>query len=298
MTYSLVGIGELLWDIFPTGKELGGAPANFAYHASALGGEGLIVSCVGSDSLGDEMLERLDALSLSRQYVASDTEHPTGTVSVKVEAEGKPSFAIQENVAWDFIPKSQQLMELGKSINAVIFGTLAQRSEVSRATIQAFVSQVPSNVLRIFDINLRQKFYSKEVIEWSLEACNVLKVNEEELQVLARLLSMEGDEPQLLCELSRRFNLELTTITKGAGGSRLYSQEQISVHDGYKTEVVDAVGSGDAFTAALALGMLAGSDLRTINDYANRVASFVCSKRGATPPLPEDLKITRWLNSI
>ena len=297
MTYSVVGIGELLWDIFPTGKELGGAPANFAYHASALGGEGLIVSCVGSDRLGDEMLEQLGNLSLDCKYVASDLEHPTGTSSVKVGAEGNPSFTIQENVAWDFIPKSQQLMELSKGINAVTFGTLAQRSEVSRATIRAFIRKIPSSVLCIFDINLRQAFYSREVIEWSLQACDVLKLNEEELQVLARLLSMEGDELQLLCEISGRFNLELIALTKGAGGSLMYSQERIYTHEGYKTEVVDTVGSGDAFTAALALGMLSGSDLRAINDYANSVASFVCSKRGATPPLPDDSKITRWLNS-
>ncbi len=298
MTYSLVGIGELLWDIFPTGKELGGAPANFAYHASALGGEGLIVSCVGSDHLGDEMLERLGTLFLSRKYVARELEHPTGTVSVNVGAGGNPSFTVQENVAWDFIPKSQQLMELGKRVNAVAFGTMAQRSEVSRATIQTFVSQIPSSVLRIFDINLRQTFYSREVIEWSLEACDVLKLNEEELQVLARLLSIEGDETQLLYDISRRFNLKLVALTKGAKGSVLYSHERFFVHEGYKTEVVDTVGSGDAFTAALALGMLGGQNLRTINDYANRVASFVCSKRGATPPLPEDLKITRWLSSV
>ncbi len=298
MTYSLVGIGELLWDIFPTGKELGGAPANFAYHASALGGEGLIVSCVGSDYLGHEILGRLNTLSLSCKYVASDVKHPTGTVSINVGVEGKPSYTIQENVAWDFIPKTQQLMELDKRSNAIAFGTLAQRSEVSRDTIRAFVSQAPLSVLRVFDLNLRQVFYSREVIEWSLERCNVLKVNEEELQVLACLLSMEGDELQLLCDLSRRFNLELVALTKGARGSLLYSQGQISVHEGYKTEVVDTVGSGDAFTAALALGMLAGIDLRTINDYANRVASFICSRRGATPPLPEDLKIRQWLNSV
>jgi len=292
MTYSLVGIGELLWGIFPTGKGLGGAPANFVYHASALGGEGLIVSCVGSDRLGDEMLERLGTLSLDYKYVASDLEHPTGTSSIKVGAEGNPSFTIQENVAWDFIPKSQQLIELSKGINAVTFGTLAQRSEVSRATIRAFIRKIPSSVLCIFDINLRQAFYSREVIEWSLEACNVLKLNEEELQVLAHLLSLESDELRLLHDLSRRFNLELIALTKGAGGSLMYSQERIYTHEGYKTEVVDTVGSGDAFTAALALGMLSGSDLRTINDYANRVASFVCSKRGATPPVTDDLKIT------
>lgn len=298
MTYSLVGIGELLWDIFPTGKELGGAPANFAYQASALGGEGLIVSGVGSDRLGDEMLERLEALSLSRHYVVSDAEHPTGTVSVKVGAKGKPSFAIQGNVAWDFIPKTKELIELGQRADAVTFGTLAQRSAVSRATIQAFISQIPSSVLRIFDINLRQRFYSKEIIQWSLKACNILKVNDQELLVLAHLLSMEGDERQLLGELSRRFNLELIAITKGVRGSLLYAHGQISVHDGYKTKVVDTVGGGDAFTAALTLGMLTGSDLGTINNYANRVASFVCSKRGATPLLPDDLRITRWLNGI
>ncbi|MBI3931686.1 MAG: carbohydrate kinase [Chloroflexi bacterium] len=297
MTYSLAGIGELLWDIFPSGKELGGAPANFAYQATALGGEGLIVSCVGSDNPGDEILARLEALSLSRQYVARDRAHPTGTVSIKVGAAGNPSFTIQENVAWDFIPQSQPLMELGKSINAVTFGTLAQRSEVSRATIRAFIRKIPSSVLCIFDINLRQAFYSREIIEWSLEACHVLKLNTEELPVLARLLSMEGDERRLLSALSRRFHLKLVALTMGAGGSLLYSQERIYAHDGYKTDVVDTVGSGDAFTAALALGMLSGSDLATINDYANRVASFVCSKRGATPPLPDDLKITRWLNS-
>jgi fructokinase len=244
------------------------------------------------------MLERLGTLSLGCKYVARDLEHPTGTVSVNVGAGGNPSFTIQENVAWDFIPKSQQLMELGKGINAVTFGTLGQRSEVSRATIRAFIRKIPSSVLCIFDINLRQTFYSREVIEWSLEACNVLKVNEEELQVLARLLSMKGDEQRLLCELSGRFNLKLIALTKGAGGSLLYSQGRIYVHEGYETEVVDTVGSGDAFTAALTLGMLSGSDLRTINDYANRVASFVCSKRGATPPLPDDLKITPWLSSI
>ena len=298
MTYSLVGIGELLWDIFPTGKELGGAPTNFAYYATALGEEGLIVSCVGSDHLGDEILERLGTLSLSGQYVARDPEHPTGTVSVNVGDEGEPSYTIQENVAWDFIPKTQQLMELGKRIDAVAFGTLGQRSELSRATIRAFVSQVPSSVLRIFDLNLRQAFYSREVIEWSLEVCDVLKLNEEELQVLAHLLSMEGDELRLLHDLSRRFNLELAALTKGARGSLLCSQGQISVHEGYKTEVVDTVGSGDAFTATLALGILASHDFETTNDYANRVASLVCSKQGAMPPLPEDLRITRWLNSL
>jgi len=204
---------------------------------------------------------------------------------------------VKENVAWDFIPQNRRLIELGKRCRAITFGTLAQRSEVSRATIRAFISQAHPNVPRIFDPNLRQAFYSTEVIEWSLEACNVLKLNEEELQVLAHLLSMEGDELQLLDHLNRSFNLGLTALTKGEGGSLLYSRERMSIHKGYKTGVVDTVGSGDAFTAALALGIVSGSNLDAINDYANRVASVVCSKRGATPPLPKDLKTTRWLKS-
>ncbi len=296
MVYSLVGIGEVLWDVFPAGKELGGAPANFAYHASALGGEGLIVSCVGYDPPGDEILQRLKALSLGSQYVSRDMEYPTGTVSVKVDAEGKPSYTIQENVAWDFIPKTWQLTELARSSHAITFGTLAQRSMVSRDTIRTFIKQAPTSTLLIFDINLRQAFYSREVIEWSLEACNVLKLNEEELKVLSSVLSIEGDELQILRHLSSRFNLRLIAVTKGAIGSLLYSDGEASTHKGYQTRVVDTVGSGDAFTAALAMGMLAGLDLNTLNDYANRVASYVCSKQGATPRLPDDFKISRLQN--
>jgi fructokinase len=289
MTYSAVGIGELLWDIFPSGKELGGAPANFAYHFNALGREGLIVSCLGSDSLGDEILKRLETLSLTRKYIAIDTEHPTGTVSVDVGVEGEPSFTIHENVAWDFIPHSRPLTELGTNIDAISFGTLAQRSEVSRATIQALIKQVPRRTLRLFDINLRQSFYSREVIEWSLQACNILKLNESELQVLSRLLQVQGNEMTLLHDLSRRFSLELIALTKGAMGSLLYTQGKVSVHNGFKTDVVDTVGSGDAFTAALLLGILSDIDIDKINDYANRLASYVCSQQGATPRLPEDL---------
>ena len=289
MSYSAVGIGELLWDIFPNGKELGGAPANFAYHFSALGGEGLIVSCLGVDSPGDEILKRLETLSLTSRYIAIDAGHPTGTVTVDVGVEGEPSFTIHENVAWDFIPYSPLLTELGTNIDAISFGTLAQRSEVSRATIQALIKQLPRSTLRLFDINLRQTFYSREVIEWSLEACNILKLNESELQVLSRLLQMQGDEMTLLNDLSRRFNLEIIALTRGAKGSILFNRGTVSVHDGIKTDVVDTVGSGDAFAAALLSGILSGIELDTINGYANRLASYICSQQGATPRLPDDL---------
>jgi len=288
MTYSAVGIGELLWDIFPDGRELGGAPANFAYHFNALGGEGLIVSCLGPDRSGDEILKRLDTLSLTRKYITVDAEHLTGTVAINIGVEGEPSFTIHGNAAWDYIPHSQLLMELGENVDAISFGTLAQRSEVSRDTIRAFIKTLPRNTLRLFDINLRQEFYSKEVIEWSLKACNILKLNESELQVLSHLFQMQGNEITLLNDFSGRFNLEIIALTKGARGSIIYDQNTISTHNGFKTVVVDSVGSGDAFTAALLLGILSGIDLNTINTYANRLASYVCSQHGATPQLPDD----------
>ncbi|MFC1921282.1 carbohydrate kinase [Chloroflexota bacterium] len=291
MTYSVVGIGELLWDVFPSGKVPGGAPANFAYHFNVLGGEGLIVSSLGSDSMGDEILKFLDTQSLTPKYITIDAEHPTGTVTVDVGVEGEPSFTIHENVAWDFIPHSQLLTELGANIDAICFGTLAQRSEVSRSTIKTFIEQAPRRTLRLFDINLRKAFYTREVIEWSLEACNILKLNESELQVLSHLFQMQGDEITLLYDLSGRFNLEFIALTKGAMGSTIYNQKKVFVHDGFKTDVVDTVGSGDAFTAALLSGILSDIDLDTINDYANRLASYVCSKRGATPPIPVELQI-------
>ena len=287
----IVGIGELLWDMLPEGKEMGGAPANFAYHACSLGGEGAVVSSIGADDYGRQILDRLGALSLSREYISIDRTHPTGTVEVTVDARGKPSYIIRENVAWDFIPNTPQLMELAKKADAVCFGTLAQRSAVSRATIQAFLKRTPQKALRIFDINLRQSFYSKELIESSLDLANVLKLNDEELAVIASLLSLSGDESTLLAEIAGKHRLYMVALTRGDKGSILYSDGQISIHPGYKVEVVDTVGAGDAFTASLALSVLSGQDLDAINDHANRVAAFVCSKHGATPQLPDELRV-------
>ncbi|MFA4835589.1 MAG: carbohydrate kinase, partial [Dehalococcoidia bacterium] len=272
-------------------KEMGGAPANFAYHACALGGEGVVISSIGADDYGRQIFDRLGALSLSREYVSIDGTHPTGTVEVTVDARGKPSYIIRENVAWDFIPNTPQLMELAKKADAVCFGTLAQRSAVSRATIQAFLKRTPQKVLRIFDINLRQSFYSKELIESSLDLANVLKLNDEELAVIASLLSLSGDESTLLAEIAGKHRLYMVALTRGDKGSILYSDGQISIHPGYKVEVVDTVGAGDAFTASLALSVLSGQDLDAINDHANRVAAFVCSKHGATPRLPDELRV-------
>lgn len=295
MKPTLVGIGEILWDIFEVGKRLGGAPANFAYHAQALGGNGVVASCIGADPLGDALLSRLRELSLATTSIAVDEEHPTGAVTVEVDARGKPTYTINEEVAWDFIPLTQNLMELAERADAVCFGSLAQRSPVSRNTIQAFLDESRPDALRIFDINLRPPFYSPEVIETSLQQANVLKLNDEELPIVAQLLGIQGGEEALLRSLAKRYNLRLIALTKGGEGSILYSEGQTSRQAAFpirKVEGADTVGAGDSFTAALAVGLLAGGSLDSINSHANRVAAHVCSQPGATPALPDELRLS------
>jgi len=288
--YRIAGIGELLWDLFPTGREMGGAPANFAYHVQSLGGEGIPVSSVGDDEPGAAILKRCRSLSLDTQYITRDKEHPTGTTSVTIDAQGKPSYNIHENVAWDFIRRTASLSRLAGRVDAVCFGGLGQRAEVSRDTIRWFVRKARKQALCIFDVTLRQSFYSREMIESSLRIAHVLKLSEEELETLAGLFSLEGDETAMIKQLSNKYNFRLVAYTRGERGSILYSRGEISEHPGYRVKVVDTVGAGDSFTAALALGMLTGKQLDAVNDAANRVASFVCSQQGATPVLPEELR--------
>jgi fructokinase len=290
MKYRIAGIGEILWDMLPGGAEIGGAPANFAYHVQALGGEGIVVSSIGDDELGKAILERFNALSLSTRYISMDNKHPTGTVSVNVDTAGKPFYTIHENVAWDYIPRTPSLTELAGTLDAVCFGSLGQRSEVSRDTIQWFMHNVSPETLRIFDVTIRQSFYSWETIEASLKLAHVLKLSEEELQKLAEFMALDGHELAIVEEIAARYDLRLVAFTRGENGSLLYAKGAISEHPGYKTEVMDTVGAGDSFTAVLVLGMLMGKELDAINDAANRVASFVCSRRGATPELPDELR--------
>jgi fructokinase len=285
----VIGLGEVLWDLLPGGKKFGGAPANFAYHARALGAEAYVVSCVGDDDLGDEILRQLDALGLNREYIAVDAEHPTGTVSVKLDACGKPTYVIHENVAWDFIPSRPELFGLAQRADAVCFGSLAQRSAVSRVTIRDFVTATRDDCLRIFDINLRQHYFNLDTIAASLEWATVLKLNDEELPVVAQKLSIPGAEKEILGTLCRRFNLDLIALTMGGEGALLFTPEASSVQPGLPVEIADTVGAGDAFTAALALGLLKGRDLDTINRHANCIARYVCSQPGATPPMPREL---------
>lgn len=287
---SVVGIGEILWDMLPDGKQLGGAPTNFAYHVNALGSQGIVISCVGDDELGNEMMEQVKNNALIRDYITVEKTKPTSTVSIEIDAQGQPSYQIHQNVAWDWIPKTPTLMALVPQIHAVCFGSLAQRSTVSRNAIQTFLMATSFKTVRIFDINLRQSFYSKEIIDSSLQLANVFKMNEEELPIVAQLLGFAEDESTALEILTNRYQLHLIAITKGGKGSILYSKGQCSVHAGYPIEVKDTVGAGDAFTAALAVGILKKHKLERINDNANRLAAYVCSQAGAIPPLPNELR--------
>jgi fructokinase len=282
----LVGLGEALWDLLPGGKQLGGAPCNFAYHAKALGGVGIPVSAVGEDELGREILARVKAAGMTTDFIHVDGAHPTGTVEVEVDADGAPTFIIRNHVAWDFIPWTPATRDLARRADAVCFGTLGQREARSRETIQGFVDATAPKALRIFDINLRQRFYSAELIEASLRRSNVLKLNDQELPVVAELLKLRASalNPQaVVAELAERFGLRLVALTRGAAGSLLFAEGAVSLHPGVRVQVADSVGAGDAFTAALALGLLQGRGLESIARFANQVAAFVCSREGATP---------------
>jgi fructokinase len=286
----VVGMGEVLWDMLPGGKKMGGAPANFAYHARAIGADSYAISCVGDDPLGQELLDRFVQLGLSRRYVAVDRHHPTGTVDVHLDADGKPYFVIHEEVAWDYMPPNPLFHEVIDVADAVCFGSLAQRSPVSRATIGELLGAVPDTCYCIFDVNLRQRFYSRDVIFCGLKAADVLKLNDDELPVIAELLKLPGqDDDAWMSALLSGFDLELLVLTRGSHGSVLLGPTGRSEHDGFPAEVADTVGAGDAFTATVAMGLLRGLELDAINEHANRVASFVCGQSGATPELPDEL---------
>jgi len=287
----IVGLGEILWDLLPAGKQLGGAPANFAYHATALGARGAVVSRVGNDALGQDVLDRLDALGLDRSAVSLDAEHPTGTVDVRLDPAGVPTYVIHENVAWDFLPASGVARALCASAAAVCYGTLASRSLISAESIHELLGATPPGCLRVFDVNLRQSYYSEAVVRRLLELSNVVKLNDGELPVIADMLRLDGSDPvQTLLE---RHQLRAVALTRGPSGSRLYTPDRVCDRSGVAGPVADTVGAGDAFTAALVLGLLDGRDPARINAFANRFAAHVCSQPGATPPIPDALRAAR-----
>lgn len=284
--FKVAGLGEVLWDLLPTGKQLGGAPTNFAYMTSLLGDEGIVTSRVGRDPLGQEIVETATRLGLGIQDVQFDEIHPTGTVNVTVDDAGQPRFTITESVAWDFLEWTPAWKELAGQTDVVCFGSLAQRSSTSRETIGHFLRALPENALRIFDVNLRQKFFSAEVLAESCHSANVVKLNHEELPVVAGLLGLTyGNEETCARRLLDRFGLRLICITRGGGGSFLANSSEVSTHPGYKIKVADTVGAGDAFTACLAHHYLRGASLAEINEQANQFAAWVASQPGGTPSL-------------
>jgi fructokinase len=292
MNFNVVGVGEVLWDLLLTGPQLGGAPANFAYHAHELGAQTQVITRVGHDDYGHEIIRRFHEMGLRDATVQIDETAPTGTAKVALSGDGLAHFTIQENVAWDYLALTPKALAVAREADAICFGSLAQRCEPSRSTIQQLVAAAPADALRVFDINLRQQFYSRGLIEQSLQLANVLKLNDDELPTLADMFSLTVSterqiEHQIEC-LAQTFSLRLVALTRGANGSLLYQKDEGRWSDcpSCPVQVVDTVGAGDSFTAALVLGLLRKMDLDEINTLANEVARYVCSHAGATPSLP------------
>ncbi len=286
----VVGIGEVLFDVLPTGRKLGGAPGNFAYHVTEQGLKGLAVSAIGADELGDEAAAILKEKGLAADL--SRVPFPTGTVQVTLDEKGVPAYEIKTGVAWDYIPWTEELRGIAGRCAAVCWGTLAQRSEVSRATIGAFLDAVGSECLKIFDINLRQAFYTKEIIEASLRRADILKINDEELEVVGRMMGREGQSAEDVCDwLRAEFGLRMVVLTCGAKGSVVMGAEGVSRLATPKVEVVDTVGAGDSFTATFCAGLLKGLTMGEAHARAVKVSAYVCTQSGAMCKLPEELRI-------
>ena len=286
--FTVVGLGELLWDILPQGKQLGGAPANFAYMTALLGDRGIVASRVGNDRLGQEAIWHLKSSGLNTSHVQTDGEHATGSVLVKLDLKGQAEYKFCEDVAWDHLAWTTDWQELAIMTDAVCFGSLAQRSETSRLTIRNFLQSVRADAARIFDVNLRQGFYSAEVLRVALLHANIMKVNDEELP---RIMEMFGekidDEKKAACLLAREFGLKLVCVTRGQRGSLLVCGESIDEHRGFTVKVADTVGAGDAFTAALVHHWLRKTPLPEMNVAANRLGAWVASQEGAMPVADE-----------
>ena len=275
----IIGIGELLWDVLPTGKKAGGAPVNFAYHASRFGGEAYAISAVGNDPLGAEIIEEIDRIGIG--YVIERVDYPTGTVIVELR-DGIPNYTIIEGVAWDHIPLTEEMKQLAERADAVCFGTLAQRSEESRITIQRLLSHVPEEALRVYDINLRQHYYTRELIVASLRHCNVFKINDEELELLRGLFDLEGDTMHDFCRrFVKLYNLRYLILTAGANYSAVFTIDEESFIDTPRVEVVDTVGAGDSFTGAFIASILTGHPLAEAHRIAVDHAAYVCTQAGA-----------------
>jgi hypothetical protein len=279
----IVGIGEILWDMLPEGKQLGGAPANFAFHASQAGMHGIVLSAIGFDSLGAETYDMLVKLDLDNILIDSDL--PTSTVNVTIDANGIPHYEITENVAWDELAFVRSFKEIAEEASAACFGTLAQRSKMSHDAIHAFLRAMPDGSLKVFDINLRQNYYSKDIIEESLRIANVLKLNDEEIETLTPMLNLGDDGYEARCrQIIDSYNLKLVVLTCGANGSYVFAADgESSFLPTPKVKVVDTVGAGDSFTATFVASLVKGENIAEAHKKAVDVAAFVCTKHGAMP---------------
>lgn len=285
----IVGLGEILWDVLPEGKKLGGAPANFAYHASQFGMNGLAVSAIGRDSLGDEILDQLSGKNL--HYQLEKVEFPTGTVQVTLDKNGIPNYDICQGVAYDNIPWTPDMEAIAKETQAVCFGTLAQRDAVSRSTILQFLDAMPVDSVKIYDINLRQHWYSKEIIEDSLQRSTILKINDEELVVVREMMGQQALDTVEFCRyLLDTYALKLVILTCGVEGSYVVTANECLFQGTPKVEVADTVGAGDSFTSAFCVAYLKQLPLAQAHKLAVDVSAYVCTQSGAMPELPAELK--------
>ena len=287
----IVGLGEALWDVLPEGKKLGGAPANFAYHVGQFGLDTVAISALGDDALGDETIEALKDRKLN--YLMPRVPYPTGTVQVTLTGDGIPSYEIKENVAWDNIPYTPEMENIAKQACAVCFGSLAQRNEVSRENIRKFLDATPIDCLKICDINLRQQFYTKDILEDSFCICNILKINDEELITVARMFGYNSLDMRRTCQkIVQDYHLKMLVLTCGTNGSYVFTDDGLtSFQDTPKVEVADTVGAGDSFTGSFCASIIKGKTVQEAHKTAVQVSAFVCTQNGAMPTIPADLKI-------
>lgn len=289
MKPKVVGIGELLWDVLPAGPRMGGAPANFACHASALGAEAVVISRVGADESGERLVSLLVERGVSTEGITRDPDHPTGTVNVTIGGNGQPVYEIVPDVAWDHIAMTPAIQHIVRHADAVCFGTLGQRGPVSRNAIRGLLESTPAPAIKVFDVNLRQKFFDKSTLETSLALAGVCKLSDEELPVVSSLLGIQGDVRAQLEQLLSRYGLKLVVYTRGAEGSVLASGTEWVEQPAFPTTVRDTVGAGDSFTAVVTMGLLRGWPLERIARSASEIAAYVCSQDGAVPELPHEL---------
>lgn len=286
----VVGLGEVLWDMLPEGRKIGGAPVNFAYHAGQFGIDTMAVSAIGNDKLGEDTISEMNGKHLN--HIFPSVPYPTGSVQVSLDEKGVPAYDIKENVAWDNIPFTNEIESVARSCRAVCFGSLAQRNAVSRNTIRKFIESTPSGCIRIFDINLRQNFYTSNVIHDSLELCNILKINDEEIMLVSRMFNYDSSNIENVCRtIMEDFSLEMVILTCGTKGSYIFTKGGVSFMPTPKVNVADTVGAGDSFTGSFCAAILRGLPVAEAHKKAVEVSAYVCTQNGAMPEIPESMKL-------